>query len=55
MNTNNLQKNYFFVKYGLIIIFVTACIVLFSLWILKIKDISILQRIIEYFINRPVL
>ena len=51
MVTNNLKKNYSFVKYGLGIIFVTAGIVFLSLALLKTGNTSILQRIINYFIN----
>jgi len=54
MNLNNYKKNYFFVKYGLLIIFVIVLMVFMGLEMLKIENVSILQRIIDYFLHKPI-
>lgn len=46
------RKDYFLVNYGIYIIIIISFITLFSLYLLKINDKSILLLVIEYYSNK---
>jgi len=47
-------RQIFFIKYGLLIILLTAIVVFFLLWILKVDDRHLLNMIIAYFLNQSI-
>lgn len=49
----NLRKM-LFIRYGILIIFLSAVIVFFLLWVLRVDDKSLLNMIIAYFLNQSV-
>lgn len=49
----NLKKM-LFIRYGLLIIFLSAIIVFSLLWALRVDDKSLLNMIIAYFLNQSI-
>lgn len=54
MESDNFRKKFFFVKHGVLIIFITVILVFVSLELLQVEGVTILRRIVDYFINKPV-
>ena len=42
-----------FIRYGLLIVFLSAIIVFLLLWILRVDDKPLLNMIVAYFLNQP--
>lgn len=49
----NLRKM-LFIRYGLLIVFLSAIMVFFLLWALRVDDNSLLNMIIAYFLNQSI-
>ncbi len=49
----NLKK-VLFIRYGLLVVFLSAIIVFFLLWLLRVDDKPLLNMIIAYFLNQPI-
>lgn len=47
-------KQIVFIKYGLLIILLTAVTAFFLLWILEVDGRPLLNMIIAYFLNQPI-
>lgn len=43
-----------FIKYGLIVVFISAFTVFSLLWLLRVDDKPLLNMILAYFLNQPV-
>ena len=43
-----------FIRYGLLIVFLTTFIVFFLLWVLRVDDKPLLNMIVGYFLNQRV-
>ena len=43
-----------FIRYGLLIVFLTAIIVFSLLWVLRVDDMPLLDMIIAYFFNQSI-
>lgn len=43
-----------FIKYGLVVVFLSAIAAFSLLWLLKVDDKPLLTMILAYFLNQPV-